>query len=1497
MPKVVELPTGQRVEFPDGISEAEMADAIDANFYKKPIAPKSEKYLQMQAEQARLREQDAGSTAAKILEHVEGVTGAIANPIKAILTLPENALRAAGVDFPYTAEAPLITTEQAQKAIEFLTPGGKASEGSLSKAAQEFAAESIAPMTSPEIIGLVAAGTKAPVPVGRYFQGHMLTQVPATVAAMNEADGADKTKAALATVANVAFPALIEKGIGKAEAKTLLVDRAKDVGPATERVVQAVEQPGGDLLAPVEIKPVSAAETAARQSGWTFEGEQYGGMPKEAWEQLPSELRETIKPQLAFTDKRNVQPGRPATTTYVDPNLTAEQIVEVLKAKEAEMTQGDVAFAASKASEETPPASVPLIDKPVDLTTPTEAAQAELGMPVPAKKRPTRAPEDRPPDLIDQLEGQVGGKLSLTKARALIQDFKPTGALRKLFASQGMAPDVAAQGVGFRGSDVEFLEALQAAAEGRKAFRTQRAKESELIRTESKQLEEFTDKAIQGNRPKKEANNVERVPVEALNVGDKFKVQNHEFEVTDLQFEGDTLVSLTVKDGPKFGVQTVTPDVAEFIYVDKATFQPGEQPPAFTPAEGPLPTLRQMEKQGDLLSTQQEPFALAGEKGIDAERIARERAAAEQTRREAERIAAEQQGTFGALVAKPGPGAASPVEFEQRLRTLERPPPDQPPAATIDANLEPSIDVVRKPKDYNIFNRVNSPQAVFGSGNLGANAKAAWEKMALGEFAMREGIARDVETFVNQLTTSLPKEFRKDGGRAFFEVLDGRGIEQIEAEFAGKPQITTAARALKQRLEEIRTSIRDTKRQQYETYLNGLDRAAVEDIYRNTIDEAVPQSKAQAAQALSMTAYPDDWGIADGSYLPHLFFGGWKVTMRRPGADTDSFVTRAKTPEEAKAFIRQAVKNDPELGAARFNVEQDVVIPADMVRLFDAKFFKLVSEMKNRTGLTAGEIREAQQGIIGRKATKQKWFGSLQERKGFAGYEKDFNRVMAAYLSGYHRWRVLSQLQNEVTPLIENVKQEGRPNAAVRLESLMENLWGKPAESSLQFDALIQRVPGLKDWVQPLALDRWTRFVRSLAAIGHLTTLRFSVINRLQPLQGLYPIVGERLMLQAKRLQHTTEGRRLLDQHGVTFDIGQFGEPGMRGKITAVREKFSGERSNQELGFLAMYLHGQERGLPPAEAAQYAKLRGQLMTQFHPLTVDIPQAFEGPVAQTVFQYRRFSVKQLELIGAMAKSKNLSGISRMLAVLALTGGLSYFLRQTYSSGDDKLRLRKNLEDSLGKDGADLVFYGLPGLVNADLSGSLVLGDQPRGNLYETIGRATVGPAVSTGIDLAKTVMTEPREDISDWQKALIAMRKIPALKPLAEGIALLEGDEDVLSPDGETRYRRSVKDTLVGMGAFRSANESTLQTAIEGIVELKKETARLKNRYYVDWQKGDTEAVFKDIEAFNERWPEAAITQSELSDYTRRRSKGASKTDQERIQGKKFRVLAPEAISP
>lgn len=130
----------------------------------------------------------------------------------------------------------------------------------------------------------------------------------------------------------------------------------------------------------------------------------------------------------------------------------------------------------------------------------------------------------------------------------------------------------------------DLWDAISGAVKSRQALRGTDVAQ----RVEGKQVSEFQRRAIRGDRPKKEAGNYAPVPAGKLLEGDSFEVQGHKFMVNHLEFDQDgNLARVEVKDGPKFGVQTV--DGSEFIHVDKNSFEAGPDHDGRTPPElGPV---------------------------------------------------------------------------------------------------------------------------------------------------------------------------------------------------------------------------------------------------------------------------------------------------------------------------------------------------------------------------------------------------------------------------------------------------------------------------------------------------------------------------------------------------------------------------------------------------------------------------------------------------------------------------------------------------------------------------------------------------------------------------------------------------------------------------------------------------------------------------------------------------------------------------------------------
>jgi hypothetical protein len=197
----------------------------------------------------------------------------------------------------------------------------------------------------------------------------------------------------------------------------------------------------------------------------------------------------------------------------------------------------------------------------------------------------------------------------------------------------------------------EMWAEIHAASQGRVG----QAKAERIGRSHLKQ-EEQQVKAF-GKAQAKEAKTGDvAVAADDLSIGAKLTVDGEEVRVVDVDPDtGDVIL----EDGTRFGRQRV--NAGEVIYSEK--IEAPEVSTDFLPQEATLPTLKPMQKAGDLFVNQTEDFALTGEKGTDAERAQKLKADAEKRAAEAKAIQDKQQGS---LLDPPiiGMGGAIPSEFE-----------------------------------------------------------------------------------------------------------------------------------------------------------------------------------------------------------------------------------------------------------------------------------------------------------------------------------------------------------------------------------------------------------------------------------------------------------------------------------------------------------------------------------------------------------------------------------------------------------------------------------------------------------------------------------------------------------------------------------------------------------------------------------------------------------------------------------------------------------------
>jgi hypothetical protein len=385
---------------------------------------------------------------------------------------------------------------------------------------------------------------------------------------------------------------------------------------------------------------------------------------------------------------------------------------------------------------------------------------------------------------------------------------------------------------------------------------------------------------------------------------------------------------------------------------------------------------------------------------------------------------------------------------------------------------------------------------------------------------------------------------------------------------------------------------------------------------------------------------------------------------------------------------------------------------------------------------------------------------------------------------------------------------------------------------------------------------------------------------------------------QGLKLLSSDAGKTLLQSHGIT-DIGTRVEGFAKGLGAS-------ERLNQNLSFLTMYNKARKLGLSDDQSGSYAKLRGNLYTQFTGLTSDVPYAFSkiDPMGiMTLFQ--RFPVKQMELLLDVIKDRNFPAAAKWLGVNLALGG---FKSATFGqAGWLTFKLYNDVKKEYGEQVADMMHVGLPSLIGVDLSNSVMLYNAPFGKGWaEKVGNTiggVVGSLASSALGaMAATAAPEPNA-MKRTFNALVS--RLPIAKQLDGLRRLFEGDYDFKDPLGRLRYKGDAKDAFKQLMGARSVDDANLDTFASGLMEVEDNRRQVldyaASRYGQAQLTGlglgtDMEmAIQKEVDNWNTRWPEFPITESEILTRAERRMQVSTQTLRERLLRGAPRAIRESAV--
>ena len=790
---------------------------------------------------------------------------------------------------------------------------------------------------------------------------------------------------------------------------------------------------------------------------------------------------------------------------------------------------------------------------------------------------------------------------------------------------------------------------------------------------------------------------------------------------------------------------------------------------------------------------------------------------------------------------------------------------------------EPRITIYGKQKDINVVQMY---------GDLGNMIHFSKNKNVIdaGEILLDTPMrmANEIEsslTMDKAFYDKLPKEYRSNKGAKFFELMD-KTVTPAEIDALNIPdEAKSVLKHFKARDEEMRLEIIARKRDMAVSMHMQKSKPSLGAIASDRgIELPEKWSKRDAAERLAMLDVPDSWGKQWG-HIQHIFFGDYELTFT-DAKGKKHFIGRAETQNEAYLRLNEFRKANPTAKVQQLEARPQMNLPMDVVRLPQTQYFNLVKNLKESADLANQEVRDALNGIIGRRSSKQKHWGALLQRTGSEGFSQDFWRVWQTQSVQYNRWRYLSDMNKQVAPLIEKVRGEGLKGWADYLDETKNFVWGKQRGiTSESVDQWLSSVPAVKHYVKPFALDRAAALVKTINFWRMLQTPKFAVVNLLQPFQTLWPVIGEKGMYRAFKLYYSKEGQAILREHGIGGASQKLHDAGVRSiRIEKYTPAGWSEARNQKLAFLGVYDHALNvLKMTKEQAAMQGRSRGNLMTQFAFTPADQPKGMRGPILGLIFQYKRWTIKNLSLAARLAHEKNYGGLARWVAAQLVLGGINVY-------GD--LWTYGQLKRAFGDQVADILAYGIPALLGVDISGSISISPVPWGdNVAEKIGNTVLGPTgqtgVAIGVALADKKTAKPMGKPERVYHAV--MGTSPAVRQIEWLYKALNKDTSSYDSHQRAMYDLEVRDLWKKALGFRPLEESHQAAQISAALKLKEAYDTALDEAAQKVLADDMTGSEKIVDQWNAIWPESPIRGSDVMRRVKARAKAREQGRIERTE--------------
>jgi hypothetical protein len=694
-----------------------------------------------------------------------------------------------------------------------------------------------------------------------------------------------------------------------------------------------------------------------------------------------------------------------------------------------------------------------------------------------------------------------------------------------------------------------------------------------------------------------------------------------------------------------------------------------------------------------------------------------------------------------------------------------------------------------------------------------------------------------------------------------------------------------------------------------------------------------------------------DWG-KKYSHFPHYFRGNYKVEIQaykqqdgKRVAIGDSEVigqaealgvetSRSRALTEASTRLEELRGVHGEGVFFETKIERiDRVLPSESVYLNAGAKQALVSSLAKSTEEHRSVINAALAGRITSSATQGAFFSSLLKRgRNATGYSKDVPGVLNLMLANHYRWKKSKEIQKQISPDLN--KLDGWKADYIRDLSQHTVFGSKRFEQQLRGE-LGPEHSLISTWETFNQTARKIQFYRQLYRPAQ------HIINTTQVTQ-LWPIIGEKGFVNSVKVYNSERGKQILNDWGGfgarKFEAGKFGDAlgpmtnsilerthGIVNSVTGKVWNASSEMRNQNFAFVSMFLHGKEKlGMEDAAAAKYARIYGQVWTQYRFLRANDPALIRSPGMRTLGQFKRFPVQSIGLATSilagevpgvapktafarfMLMNMVLGGAkgSVPIAALFLAGGLaeSGWNKSRQMLDDDympNIPIFKNdaamyhwLNTNAGRKWADIITLGVGATVGLNTSGTFDLTNFGYGETWaDTAANWLLGPTFGM-VAKAQTEVFD-RKDVN-YRPALTRLIESTvnsgsatrAAKSLFELIFYWDsfGDDfekrkdstalGIFSADtfasgtGELRYRRTLMGAFANALGFQSVNDAGPALIHLNAVMMQEFYTESVDRVAAKYRSNRLEA-YRMMRLHNEAYPDFPIVPTQLSDRIRR----------------------------